>query len=98
MDNWRIRIIDKGYKLAMEVYVFRKLPSGRVELIDGTVVEQNTEQKPAFELDPEQMQALVDELSRVGYKPLKGFVEGKLEATEKHLEDMRSLVFSKNKE
>ena len=29
--------------------------------------------------------------------PEKEFVEGKLEATEKHLEDMRNLVFKKDK-
>ena len=31
-------------------------------------------------------------------KPRKEYLEGKLEATDRHLEDMRSIVFDKNKE
>ena len=47
---------------------------------------------PTLELEPEQLQAFADALNEQGYKPQQGFVEGKLEATESHLKDMRTLL------
>ena len=96
--NWQIRIVDKGYAFSRDVFIFRKLPGGAefiqkddtcVFIAEGSAIKP----KAAIELEPEQLQALADELSKVGYKPQKGFMEGKLKATEKHLEDMRTLVF-----
>lgn len=96
MDNWTIRIIDKGYKFTRDVYIFRRVPGG-TEFLTGdntlkTFKEGEAVDKPTLELEPEQLQALADELAKVGYAPQKGFLQGKLEATEKHLKDMRTLL------
>lgn len=97
MNNWTIRIIDVGYRFTRDVFIFRRTAQGS-EFIqnDGTgifIAEGSAEQpKPALQLEPEALQALADELANVGYKPQKGFLEGKLEATERHLDDTRTLL------
>lgn len=99
MNEWNIKIIDVGYRFTRDVFIFRRSLGG-AEFIqnDGTalfVPEGSAETpNPAIKLEPEALQALADELARTGYKPQKGFIEGKLDATEKHLEDMRKLVFN----
>ena len=96
-EEWNIKILDVGYKVEREVYIFRR-GLGGTELIqsDGTLLfvpkDSANPPKPTIELNPEALQALSDELARVGYKPEKGFVQGKLEATENHLKDMRTLL------
>ena len=50
--------------------------------------------EPTLVLSPEMMEMLMEELLSQGIKPpAHSFVEGKLEATEAHLKDMRALVF-----
>lgn len=49
---------------------------------------------PTFSLEPEAAQQLIDELWRSGLRPTEGTGSaGSLAATERHLEDMRALVF-----
>lgn len=94
-SDWNIKIIDRGFKEARDVYIFRDLGNGKREFVGaGEVDIDNTKDSPApsIELGPEQLQALADELDKVGYKPQKGFVEGRLLATEYHLKDMRKLL------
>ena len=51
----------------------------------------------AFDLTPEEAQQFMDELWRVGVRPTAGAGSvGQLAATERHLEDMRTLVFKSN--
>lgn len=58
--------------------------------------EEGLIEKPSFILTPDMLSGLMAELTRKGIKPpAHSFVEGKLEATERHLEDMRALVFEK---
>jgi hypothetical protein len=53
--------------------------------------------RPFMELYDEDTQALMDELWRAGFRPREGSGSaGSLAATEKHLEDMRRLVFDKS--
>ena len=99
MNEWIIKIIDAGWKNTREIYIFRKKHDDGMEMLDGRVIKKGAlgkSFKPTLELEPEQLQALADELDKIGYKPQKGFMEGKLSATEKHLEDMRDLVFKDN--
>ena len=96
MNNWIIKIIDIGWKTTREIYIFRKNRNGEREMLNGDILKEGVPPaniKPTLELEPEQLQALADELDNIGYKPQKGFIEGKLLATETHLEDMRKLVF-----
>jgi hypothetical protein len=49
---------------------------------------------PTFSLEPEDAQALMDDLWNCGLRPSEGTGSaGALAATQKHLEDMRKLVF-----
>jgi len=98
MENWQIKIKDVGYKVTREVYIFRRWNGGTDVLQpDGSIKSYKQGElmdvKPIIELEPEMLQELSNELSQLGYKPDKGHTLGKLEATEKHLEDMRKLVF-----
>jgi len=51
---------------------------------------------PTMHLRPDEAQHFMDELWRVGIRPTEGAGSvGQMAATEKHLEDMRQLVFKK---
>lgn len=52
--------------------------------------------KSSLEIEPEVAQVLMDDLWRCGLRPTEGSGSaGALAATERHLEDMRTLVFEK---
>jgi hypothetical protein len=53
--------------------------------------------EPTFQLDPLQAKQLMDELWRCGIRPTEADSPGELGATKRHLEDMRTLVFEKEK-
>jgi hypothetical protein len=60
-------------------------------LVEVKVGEQA---QPTFTLPPEQAQQFMDELWRVGFRPTEGSGSaGSLAATERHLADMRKIVF-----
>jgi len=48
---------------------------------------------PAISLRPEEARNLMDELWRAGVRPSEVGSPGQLKATERHLEDMRTLTF-----
>ena len=92
-EDWKIKIIDKGYKLEREVYIFRKLPNGNIGMLGvGEIKEGDVLCKPTLELNPEQLQVFADALNEIGIKPQKGFLEGKVEAQSEHLKDLRKLL------
>lgn len=96
--NWQIKIRDVGYKTTRDLYIFRRAFNGETEVMqpDGTIQKfkegEAANVKPLLELEPEMLQELADELAHNGYRPQKGFLEGKLEATTNHLKDMRTLL------
>ncbi len=97
--NWQVKIIDQGYTFNRDVFIFRKAVGG-TEILLGETIQfikdgEAAPRTPTLSLPPEVLQALADGLADSGYKPSGGFTDGKLEATEKHLEDMRTLVFQK---
>ncbi len=56
--------------------------------------EVGTHTPPFLRLNEDAAQQLIDELWRVGFRPKEGTGSaGSLAATERHLEDMRALVF-----
>jgi hypothetical protein len=92
-ENWQIKIINPVFKTSRHIFIFRKLLNGDIEFLDGTKIKEGDfNPKPTLELEPEQLQIFADALNEIGYKPQKGFIEGKLVAIEKHLEDMRTLL------
>lgn len=51
---------------------------------------------PMLRLDPDQAQLLADELWRIGFRPTQGKQsEGRGEAIDQHLQDMRQIAFAK---
>lgn len=59
-----------------------------------TSADEGMEQPPTLSMQDEQCQQLMDELWRVGFRPSEGSGSaGSLAATERHLADMRHLVF-----
>jgi hypothetical protein len=67
-----------------EPVIFREIPPE----------ELPTRREPTFSLTPEAAQSLMDELWRCGLRPTEGSGSaGSLAATERHLADMRALVF-----
>lgn len=63
------------------------------------VVERGDAIKPFFTVPHDLLPDLLKALHNQGVKlPDKGHTEGKLEATSKHLEDMRALVFDRKQE
>lgn len=65
--------------------------------VDPSDLGQATpEAAPALMLRYDAAQSLFDELWQQGYRPARGDVSpGHIKATEKHLEDMRAIVFAK---
>lgn len=99
-NQWQVKIRENSYMLGKDMYIFRLTPRGREILNkDGTITDYENGMaiplEPFMHLEQDMLQGLADALNENGIKPQQGFIEGKLEATEKHLEDMRRLVFKK---
>jgi hypothetical protein len=57
-------------------------------------VESHFVVEPSFAMDNEQAQTLMDDLWNCGIRPTEGAgTAGSMRAVERHLEDMRTLVF-----
>ena len=96
MENWKIQIADVGYKIKRDIYIYYKQFGDKIGVLHGDIIETFNEGdviKPTLSLPPEALQEFANALDAMGFKPQQGFIEGKLQATEKHLEDMRTLVF-----
>ena len=98
MENWKVKIIDKGYTTLMDIFMYHDVYGNKIEMVAKggdtlEVFEDGTVKDPSFKLTREQLQAFANALNDMGISPQKEYIEGKLEATEKHLEDMRKLVF-----
>ncbi len=99
MDSeYRIKIIDSGYKRELDVFIVRDIMVGGIRRTsimrgdDEEIVIDGRAQKPSLSLSLEALQTFADALDKIGIKPQKGFIEGKLAATENHLADMRKLL------
>ncbi|MCK9587807.1 MAG: hypothetical protein M0Q93_00425 [Terrimicrobiaceae bacterium] len=83
-----------GAFIAEENGVRKVRIAGSPVLHELTPDEACCEQEPMLTLSAEDTQGLMDELWRCGFRPTEGTGSaGSLAATQKHLEDMRSLVF-----
>jgi hypothetical protein len=104
INQWKCRINERPGTWWLNVYLFRDGPNGSTVILypkeEGNV--EKTVEYGAYDIEPsivlshDQLAALSVELSAQNIKTREtSFTEGKLEATERHLEDMRSLVFKK---
>lgn len=92
-EEWNIKIVDVGWKLEKDIWIFRRRIDGKVEMLGGEILdEQGVVKTPTLSLTNDQLRRLAEAINKEGINPQKEFVEGKLEATEKHLQDMRKLL------
>lgn len=106
MNNFEVFIRYEDYAQSLNFYIFVNLPDGsrkictnlktmRVEdYKDGEII------KPTFSISgmlaKPFLQAMADELHKIGIKPKdKPVLQNELTATKYHLEDMRRLVFER---
>ena len=77
-----------------KIFIANLVPGGVEMVYSGVrkIEQEGAILEPSLMLNQEEFQALVDAIHK-NYKPSEGkFTEGKLVATEKHLEDMRKLL------
>lgn len=96
---WRVKFVERPEKCGREMYIYRETQNGIREFF---VFPEFTEVRTIKDgecvpnglyLSEDLFQKLVDSVHK-DFKPSEGkYTEGKLEATEKHLKDMRKLVF-----
>lgn len=96
-NDWQVKINDHISMLRWEILIYRELPEGKVEILQpGNIVkiQDRTEPvEPSFVVESRQtLQALANALNEMGVNPHKEYTEGKLEATESHLSDLRQML------
>ena len=108
MSEWQVEIDHDFSKRSYIIYVVRDVSGGEEWMTAGgrtteVVTEGGTPVDAAFATIPasamgQVISGLIQAADREGYKAKdKSFVEGKLEATERHLEDMRVLMKVRSK-
>lgn len=91
-----IRAHSAPWHMAIELSIFSDDRKTRVKEIVLEERDQNFEHAPSFSLDLDQAQTLMDDLWHSGIRPTNGSGSaGAMRAVERHLEDMRTLVFQK---
>lgn len=92
----RAALHDSGFSQYVNLY-FRRVTDGRqyvAEPLSMSFAEAGSMVDPACRLDQTSAQELMDDLWRCGLRPSEGSGSaGQLSATERHLSDMRRLVF-----
>ncbi len=89
-DNIALRIVSVSHNDGVRTVALAEPLMMKVK----TDEELYSVQPATVNLRPDEAQQLMDELWRVGIKPTSGAGSvGQMAATEKHLEDMRRLVF-----
>jgi hypothetical protein len=96
MENWQVKFIEQPDRLGRGLYIYRLLSDNRLEVLlaNGTteVSVEGTIHTPTLFLNEDMFQMLVNAVHK-DFKPSEGkFTEGKLEATERHLNDLRFLL------
>lgn len=95
-SEWQVKIVTDYSTFRERIYIFRRY-NGKIQYVD---FPENTPIKTVDEGDevaglhipPEMLQALVNAVHK-DYKPSEQrFVDGKLTATERHLEDLQKLL------
>jgi len=106
MEDWHVQLNEEPGRLGYNVFIFRVTGSGKREFVTkgGKEIQQITigydvkkDITFAF-LEHDQLKALADAFSKKGFKTDNDHkIEGLLEATKYHLEDMRALALKKGK-
>jgi len=97
MKNY-IRAQSAPWRNAVELYIVTEDKKTRVkEVILERVEDACLAYEPSFKVSIDAAQTLMDDLWNAGLRPTEGTGSaGALRAVERHLEDMRTLVFKSN--
>lgn len=95
-ENWKIDIQNRVNQFITDIYIYRRAGE-QIETIEGNEYRQYSRGcifPPSFSISSDLVPLLAEAIAKSGVKlPDESFVKGKLEATEKHLSDMRKIVF-----
>jgi len=97
-NEWVVKVKDAAPLSGHRLWIFQKTFKGTATY-NGQITTEHAhgeavDEKESIFLSDDMLKALIDAIHK-NFKPSEGkFTEGKLEATEKHLEDMRKLVFN----
>lgn len=92
-----VRAEKAWFRNRIEFMVIQKSENGRTS-VGRSITMQTIEEgeafgDPTFSLRPDEAQAMMDELWRVGLRPSEGTGSaGSLAATERHLKDMQAIA------
>lgn len=93
----QIRAQAAPWRDGVELYIGSDDLRTRVKEILLERTEENVCVAPSFVLSNQNAQTLMDDLWNSGFRPTEGSGSaGALRATERHLEDMRTLVFRRD--
>lgn len=102
LGDWEAKVVYEPGRSTNAIYLTRHTASGREYMLAEDTIRtlrqgETTDQDLTFaRLDDEQMRALLVAFDSHGVKrPEASYTQGKLEATEGHLEDMRLIALSK---
>jgi hypothetical protein len=94
-----IRAQSAPWRSAVEIFIGDRDSKTRVKEIVLERIEEAVAHPPSFMLDNQTAQTLIDDLWNCGLRPTEGAgTAGAMRATERHLQDMRTLVFKSNTE
>ena len=102
-NNWQIEIYRKPATSLTDIYIFRRvdhygqmivlIPHGPDKVAEERTIKEDTSPPPSITIPNDLLPLLLDALMSHGIKsPEQSFIQGKLEATENHLKDMRKLL------
>lgn len=97
MSDLQVKLIPAPWNGGLEVFVYNKTINGIAvarSLVMETLPEGYRQANPTFNLGQAEAQELMDGLWQCGFRPSEGSGSaGALAATQRHLDDMRKLVF-----
>lgn len=99
MNRFEFFADRKPWQRGIALHMVQRMPDGATAVATNVTMQTvapdaGDEARPFMQLRDGEAQQLMDELWRSGYRPSEGSGSaGSLAATERHLDDMRRLVF-----
>lgn len=94
-SNFKVIVRETVGMFCTDIFIMEKRFNG-FAVLNGLKWKEYPEglavETPTMRIPNHCVKALVDELTRLGHSPRANFTDGKLEATEKHLHDLRKLL------
>ena len=103
--DWKLRVSDQAQVGAIEIFIFREIPNGRIEYVSNlsgkigmevTMIDKGAKIEPCITLEwgcHQLLQAISDGLFDFGIRPTQEPVlKNEMSATKYHLEDIREVL------